>query len=149
LTSSNPAQTVSASIVSSSLDWSFPFSFNHQSAAGSLTYRVAASGCSGWSVSVKAGSFTHSGSAPGSTIPASSVFLATTGAPSVISGDGTGVAATGTAGELATNRKIISAQPGRGSGTYQQDLGITVTVPGGTTVGSYRSTITVTAAAAP
>jgi hypothetical protein len=73
----------------------------------------------------------------------------TTGVPSVISGDGTGVAPTGATGGLETTRKAISARPGSGNGTYQQVLGITVTVPGGTTVGSYRSTIMVTTAVAP
>jgi hypothetical protein len=144
-----PAQAASASIVNSSLAWQFAASFDDQTAAGSLTYRITGAGCSGWSVSMAASAFTYIGSTPGSSIPANSLTLTTGGPTSVISGDGTGVAPTSVTGGLGTTRKVISAQPGAGNGTYEQSLGVSVTVPGGTTVGSYRSTITVTAAAAP
>jgi hypothetical protein len=146
---SNPAQTVTTSLVSTSLRWLFTASFEEQTAVGALTYRVTGAGCSGWSTSVSAGPFTYTGTARSSEIPANSLVMTNMTAPTVISGSGTGVAGTAQTGGLGTTRKLISASPGSGNGTYEQQLEITMTLPAGSTVGTYKSTITITTAAAP
>jgi hypothetical protein len=148
-TSTNPAQSVSASIVSSSLDWTFKASYESQSASGTLTYRVTASGCSGWSTSVSASQFAYTGLAGQSNLPADSLVLTSAGPPSSIPGTDTGVASTGQTGGLGTARKVITAQPGRGNGSYEQQLGMVMNLPAGTSGGTYQSTITVTTSAAP
>lgn len=148
-TATTPVQTTFASLVSSTLDWSLPFALTSQTASGTLTYRVTGAGCSGWSVSVAARPFTYTGSAPGSSIPANNVTLTTARPPSVISGNGTGVATTGATGGLGTARKVISAQSGAGNGTFQQVLDVSVTIPAAANIGTYRSTVTITTAAAP
>jgi hypothetical protein len=75
--------------------------------------------------------------------------LTSAGSPSVKSGNGTGVATTGQTGGLGTPRKIISAQPRTGNGTYEQQLGIVMNLPANASGGTYQSTITVTTSTAP
>ena len=143
------SQTVSANVLSSNLDWSFTSEFEPQTASGQITYQVTGSGCSGWNVTTSASPFTYTGPAPGTSIPANNLTLTSTGAPTAVSGSTSNVSATSSSGGLAAPRKVLQAQPGSGNGTYQQSLGIGFTLPGSTNVGSYKSTITVTTAAAP
>jgi hypothetical protein len=145
----NPTQTVTASLVNTSLAWSFTASFEEQTAVGALTYRVTGAGCSGWSTSVFAGPFTYTGSARSLDIPANNLVLTNLTAPSVISGSGAGVAGTAQTGGLGTTRKLITATPGSGNGTYEQQLAIAMTLPAGTTIGTYKSTIIISTSAAP
>jgi hypothetical protein len=149
LASTNPATTVSASFNTASVTLSAPFSLDDRTVSGSLSYRATGAGCTGWSVSVTAQPFTYSGSNPGSAIPVDNLVLTNAGAPSVISGNGTGVASTSATGGLGTTRKVMTAQPGTGNGSYEQVLTVAVTVPGGTDIGTYRSRMTITTAAAP
>jgi len=142
-------QTVSASVVSSSLSWAVAYSFTEQSTSGTLTYRETGAGCAGWNVSVKAQPFTYTGTAAGTAIPANNLALTSIGAPTVVAGSASGVSPVNSAGGLGTPRTVLRSTAGSGAGTYEQQLGVTLTVPGGATVGSYRSTITITAASGP
>ncbi len=142
------ASNVSASITSSSITWSRAYSFAPQSVSGSITIQVSASsGCAGWNVQLSASSFNYSGSFGGSAIPNGNAAV-TTQAPSAASGSLTGVAA-GPGGVLSSAQKVVSASASNGLGTYNQMLGIGVTIPGAARVGTYTSTITITAAAGP
>jgi hypothetical protein len=139
--------TVNASITSSPMSWSRMYSFSPQSVTGSMSYRVIASGCAGWNIQFSASSFAYSGSAGGSAIPSSSIAMAP-GTVTPVSGSTTNVTP-GTAGTLAAALKVLNALENSGIGTYDQSLGVTVTIPGGARVGTYTSTITVTAASGP
>jgi hypothetical protein len=141
--------TVSVNVVSSSLQWAFSYSYDDQSGSGSIVYRVTGAGCSGWNVSVAAKPFTYTGPGKGRTIPVSSLSLTSIGAPPAISGSGSGVVAATSTGGLGSSQKVLSAQTGTGNGTYEQNLGVSLIVPGRANVGSYRSTITITTAAGP
>ena len=50
---------------------------------------------------------------------------------------------------MNSSRKVLSAQAGSGNGTYEQTLSLSLAMPAGAAVGSYRSTITITTAAGP
>jgi len=52
-------------------------------------------------------------------------------------------------GTLDTPRKTISATAAYGSGTYSQALGITLTIPAMSHVGTYTGTLTTTITSAP
>jgi hypothetical protein len=141
--------TLTATVVDSNLQWWFPYEFIDLTGSGTLTYQVASTGCSGWNVSVVASPFRYSGPAPGATLPTSSLSLISAGAPTTVTGSGTGVSSMPSTGSLATARAVMRAESGRGNGTYQQVLNVGITVPAGTSVGSYRSTITINAASGP
>ncbi len=148
-TATDGSHTASASVVESVLDWDFAASFHDQHATGSLTYEVSGSGCSGWNVSLAANPFIYTGEAGGASLEPRHLQLVSTGEPITGSGDGTGVTATGVTGSLDEPRTVLTAASGDGDGTYQQQLGVSITVPGGTPPGIYRSTITVNAATGP
>jgi len=142
-------QTPSATVVSSSLRWSFLYSFSDQFASGALTYRVTGANCSGWEVSIRASPLVYSGSRTGATIPASNLLLTTIGSPVLVSGAGGSPSAVTSPGHLGAARTVLRAPSGTGTAIYQQELGVAVTLPGGSPIGSYGSTITVTTAAGP
>jgi hypothetical protein len=146
-TASTTAAT-SLSVVSGPVSWPFSYAFEEQAAAGSITYRVTAGGCSAWSVSVAAQPFTYRGPAGAAAIPVNNLALTTVGTPALIAGPGGTVATGQSTGGLGTTRQVVMASAGS-SGTYEQTLGVTLTLPAGAPVGAYRSTIVLTAAAAP
>ncbi len=143
------AGTVSTSVVSSSVNWSVPYSFVDQTVSGSVTYGVTGSVCSGWAVSVSTVSFNYTGAANGVSIPANRLNLTSVGGPVLVSGGNDGVSSVPTSGELSAPRTVLRAQTGSGIGTYRQDLQVALTVPGGSAVGSYQSVIIITTSAAP
>jgi hypothetical protein len=126
------------------MSWTKPYSFAQQSDSGSLTYSVtAAQGCAGWNVTLQATNFAGAGSAQGQTIPATNFAVtgATTpqGGPTVPNSSGT----------LNQPVKVLSGAENSPAGTYSQTVSLGVTIPGGTRVGIYTSTVTVTAASGP
>jgi hypothetical protein len=137
------------SVQSSSLAWNQTVSFSDTQVDGTLRYRIVASGCSGWSVSVSAGPYVYTGPFGGADIPASNLQLTASGPPDVIAGSATGVTRVNATGSMATARKVLTASNGAGNGTYEQQLDFSLTIPGSSRVGTYQSTVTLTSAAAP
>jgi hypothetical protein len=91
----------------------------------------------------------YSGSNGGSPIPASNLQLTNSGTPTVVTGAITGVTRTPSTGSLATSQKVLTASSGSGNGTYEQQLDVSLTIPGNARAGTYTSTITLTSVAAP
>lgn len=141
--------SLTVSVIANSLAWNESFSLTDTPVSGHLTYRVSAIGCSGWNVQVAASPYRYSGPNNGAAIPASNLLLTATGSPIVVSGSGTGVSRQAAGGPVNTPIKVLSATPGSGIGTYDQQLDFTLTIPGRALAGTYQSTITVTSAAAP
>ncbi len=112
----------------------------------------------GWNVTIQSSAFVWVGTANGgANIPASNFALTSAAAPTLISGQVvSATAATGPQvpplsplGALNTPRKVISATAAYGSGTYAQDLGVTLTIPAQSRVGVYTGTLTTTITSAP
>jgi len=112
----------------------------------------------GWNVTIQSSAFVWSGLIPGGTdIPASAFALTTAAAPVVVSGQAVSIAAaTGPQvpaaapfGTLNTARKVLHATAAYGAGTYTQDLGVTLTIPALSRVGTYTGTLTTTISSAP
>jgi hypothetical protein len=139
--------TVSASISGSALTWSRAYSFSPQSVTGSLNYQVTASGCAGWNIQFSATNFAYSGGSSGAPISNGNIAV-TPGSVSAVSGSTTNVTP-GAAGSLAAALKVLAATENSGIGTYDQSLGVNVLIPGGARVGTYTSTVTITASSGP
>ena len=112
----------------------------------------------GWNVTVMSSDLAWVGTANGGTdIPAAALALTAAAAPVLVSGQLIGPAAatgpqvppTSPLGSLDTPRKVLSATAAYGSGTYTQDLGMTLTIPAMSRVGTYTGTLTTTITAAP
>jgi hypothetical protein len=138
---------VAASVTGSNIAWSRSYSLAPQFVTGTVTYQVVASGCAGWNIQVSATAFSYTGSAGGAPIANSSIAV-TPGAPTAASGSTTNVSA-GAPGSLGSPVKVLSATENSGVGTYNQTLGLGVTIPGAARVGTYTSTITIAAASGP
>lgn len=136
-------------ITGNSLVWAQGYSLTDTTVAGSLTYRMAATGCSGWNVSISNSPFAYSGTNNGAAIPASSLHLTTAGSPVVVSGEGSGVTSQPVTGPINTPVRVLNATTGNGNGTYEQQLDFNLTIPGRSVAGTYQSTITVNSTAAP
>ncbi len=143
------ASTLAVSVQSNSLVWSQTCSLTDSSVSGSLSYRVSATGCSGWNIQVAASPYVATGPESRAPIPASNLLLTETGSPAVISGTATGVVRQPVTGPIDSPLRVLSATAGSGIGTYEQQLHFNLTIPGRTLTGTYQSTITVTATAAP
>jgi hypothetical protein len=110
----------------------------------------------GWNVTVLAGNFAYSGSYVGIAIPNSNFTLDTAADPIRFAGQGVSpaqgpkVPSTLTPPQtLDAPRKVVQANAGHGKGSYTQNLGVTLVVPGDSVEGTYTSTLTVTISAAP
>jgi hypothetical protein len=112
----------------------------------------------GWNVTVMSSAFVWVGTANGGIdIPASGLALSTAAAPTWISGQligpalstGPQVPPTSPIGRLDTPRKTLVATAAYGAGTYSQALGVTLTVPAMSRVGTYTGTLTTTITSAP
>jgi hypothetical protein len=112
----------------------------------------------GWNVTVMSSAFTWVGTANGGIdIPASGLALTTAAAPTLIAGQPIGAALstgpqvppTSPLGRLDTPRKTLVATAAYGAGTYSQALGVTLTVPAMSRVGTYTGTLTTTITSAP
>ena len=112
----------------------------------------------GWNVTIQASAFVWVGTANGGAdIPANKFALTSAAAPIKIAGQVvSATAATGPQvpplsplGTLEVPRKVLSATAAYGSGTYSQDLGVTLTIPAQSRVGVYTGTLTTTITSAP
>ena len=151
------AGTRSASIADASLG-AVSYSHSAQASTGTLVLTADDSSGSGagWNVTVQTSAFVYSGSFSGTNIPAANFSLTSASA------------ATSTAGEavdivggpkvpltlippvaLDTARKTLQAELTYGEGSYTQDLGVSLSIPAQSRVGTYTGTLTVTIAAGP
>ena len=136
---------VSAAITGSSLSWSRVYSMSsYPVTSGSLTYSVQATGCAGWNINVAASPFVYSGTGYGTDFPSSNFSLTGASLPNA-----TGLSTPVTVGTLDTPRKVLAASPNNGIGTFSQTLNLNLSIPANTVVGTYTSTVTITAASGP
>jgi WxL domain surface cell wall-binding len=146
------AGTRSASIADVTLG-ALVYSHSDQTNTGTLVLTADDSTGSllGWNVTVQASAF----SSGGNTIPAANFSITSAGAATRVVGQavdavgGPKAPATGATGSLDVARKTLQALPLFGAGTYTQNLGVSLLVPGGTPTGTYTSTLTVTISAGP
>lgn len=112
----------------------------------------------GWNVTIQSSAFVWVGTANGGAdIPAINFALTTAAAPTLISGQVvSATAATGPQvpplsplGALSTPRKVLAATAAYGSGAYNQNLGVTLTIPAMSRIGVYTGTLTTTITSAP
>lgn len=111
----------------------------------------------GWSVSVQGSVFVYAGAAGGTDIPASAFALTSAEEPTWVAGQAVSlIAANGPQippeivyGSLESPIKTIRATAAYGAGTYLQELGVTLTIPGQSHVGTYTGTLTTTISATP
>ena len=90
-------------------------------------------------------------------IPAANFALTSAAVAVRVSGQAVGVAAatgpqvppTSPLGTLDTARKVLVATAAYGMGTYTQALGVTLTIPAMSHVGTYTGTLTTTITSAP
>jgi hypothetical protein len=139
---------------------SVPYQNSAHDVTGTMTLTADDSTGSGagWNVTVMSSAFTWVGTANGGIdIPASGLALTTAAAPTFIYGQAIGpalstgpqVPPTSPLGRLDTPRKTLVATAAYGSGTYSQALGVTLTVPAMSRVGTYTGTLTTTITSAP
>jgi WxL domain surface cell wall-binding len=112
----------------------------------------------GWNVTIESSPFVWVGTANGGTdIPATKFALTAAAAPTMVSGQPIGAALstgpqvppTSPLGSLETPRKTLVATAAYGAGTYTQALGVTLTIPAMSRVGTYTATLTTTITSAP
>lgn len=151
------AGTRSASIADASLG-AVSYSHSAQTSTGTLVLTADDSSGSGagWNVTVQTSAFVYTGAFGGTDIPAANFSLTSASA------------ATSTAGEvvdpiggpkvpltllppvaLNTARKTLQAELTFGEGTYTQNLGVSLSIPAQSRVGTYTGTLTVTVSAGP
>jgi X-Pro dipeptidyl-peptidase len=131
------------------------YSHSNQDSSGTmvLTADDSTGTGDGWNVTVQSSAFVYSGTNGGTNIPAANFLLTSAATPVQTAGqavDGTdGPKAVTTSGTLDVARETIDANANFGQGTYTQDLGVTLTIPGQSRAGTYTGTMTVTIAAGP
>jgi hypothetical protein len=112
----------------------------------------------GWGVTIQTSDFVWVGTATGGAdIPADAFAVTSAAAPLRVAGQvvnataatGPQVATTFVAGSLDSPRRTVEATAGYGAGTYTQQLGVTLTIPAMSHVGTYTGTLAVTFVAAP
>jgi WxL domain surface cell wall-binding len=112
----------------------------------------------GWNVTVESSDFVWVGTANGGTdIPASDFVLTSAAAPVLIAGQvvdaalstGPEVPPTSPLGTLDSPRRTLVATAAYGAGTYSQALGVSLTIPAQSRVGTYTGTLTTTITSAP
>ena len=129
------------------------YSHDDQTTDGTISLVIDDSTASldGWNVTMQAGDFV----AGERSIPASNLVITNAQAPVHVEGasideaGGPIVPQGGGTGSLNSARKVLQANADYGTGTYQQDLDVQLTVPGQTPAGEYVSTLTVDITAGP
>lgn len=154
------ASTALGALSASAADLSLsPLTYAHadQVNSGTLTLTSSDSGPTalGWNVTIQSSALAYSGPNGGAAIPAANLAITVANPPTVVSGqaiDPTGgprVPVANATGTLEVARRTLEAAADFGLGTYQQGLGVTLTVPGGSRAGTYTATLTVTIASGP
>ena len=136
---------------------SVAYAHTAQTSTGSMTLTADDSTGSGagWNVTILSSAFAYTGANSGTNIPAANFSLSSAAAPVMTAGqviDATGgpkVPTISPLGTLDTARKTVQANVGFGLGTYTQALGVSLSIPAQSRVGTYTGTITTTIAAAP
>ena len=139
---------------------SVPYQNAAHNVSGSMTLTADDSTGSGagWNVTIISSAFVWVGTANGGTnIPASNFALTSAAAPTMVAGQVVSVAAstgpqvppTSPFGTLDSARKSLVATAAYGQGTYTQALGVTLTIPAMSRVGTYTGTLTTTITSAP
>ncbi|MDP9269544.1 MAG: WxL domain-containing protein [Chloroflexota bacterium] len=112
----------------------------------------------GWNVTVMSSDLVWVGTANGGIdIPAARFALTSAAVPASIAGQAVSVALstgpqvppTSPIGTLDSARKVLVATAAYGAGTYTQALGVTLTIPAQSRVGTYTGTLTTTITSAP
>lgn len=111
----------------------------------------------GWSVTVQGSAFIYTGAGGGTDIVAANFALTSAEQPTWIAGQVVSLTAANgpqippeiVYGSLASPIKTIRATAAYGAGTYSQELGVTLTIPAQSTVGTYTGTLTTTISATP
>ena len=139
---------------------SVPYQNNAHAVTGSmlLTADDSTGSGAGWNVTIMSSDLVWVGTANGGTdIPAADFALTSATAPTLIAGQivdvalstGPQVPPTSPLGGLDSARKVLVATAAYGAGTYSQALGVTLTIPAQSRVGTYTGTITTTITSAP
>lgn len=139
---------------------SVPYQSAAHDVTGSMVLTVDDSTGSGagWNVTIISSAFVWVGTANGgANIPATNFVLTSAAAPAVVAGQAISVALstgpqvppTSPLGTLDTARKVLVATAAYGAGTYTQALGVALTVPTMSRVGTYTGTLTTTITSAP
>ena len=150
------AGTRSASVADLTLT-AADYSHDDQTSTGTMTLTAddSTGAGDGWNVTVQSSAFAYTGDNGGTAIPATNFALTSAAAPTSTSGqaidatNGPKVPATSPVGTLDQAREVLEANAESGLGTYTQDLGVALTVPGQSRAGTYTGTLTTTIAAGP
>ena len=150
------AQSRTAAVADSEMA---PFVYSHQDQTKSglmlMTVDDMAGSNAGWNVMVQASDFAYTGPANGSAIPAQNFTLVSLSAPTRLAGQpmaadgGPRVPGASALGSLDTPRKVLQADPTFGRGRYAQTVGVSLTAPALSAIGTYTSTLTITVNAGP
>lgn len=120
-------------------EWVAAYSNNERRIDGEITYAVSTDGPCGWSVTMSATAFEYSGAHDGvSLAPARLAF------ESSRLTDVTGVREGTVRGTFGSPVTLLVADSDTSDVTIEHTLALSVTLPGGTAPGVYRSTLTVT-----
>ncbi len=144
--------SLSASIVDMTLD-AKNFATVAQDSVGNLALTAGENGCAaqGWKVTLQASAWAKDGG--GTAIPANAFALTNIQNPGYVSGQqidqNNGPKPVNELGTLDQSRKVLNSNPGYGLGSYNQTLGVKLTIPAVTLPGTYKTTITTTITAAP
>jgi hypothetical protein len=147
-------EDITASIASATLA-PLPYSNSEQINNGTLTLSVndARGSSAGWSVQVLSSDFIYQGtSATGADIPAANFSITNSNAPTLVAGqpiDATGGPYAVDDGALNAAVTTVGADAGFGSGSYQQELDVSLVIPAQAQTGLYQATLTVATSAAP
>jgi hypothetical protein len=119
-----------------------------------LTVTDSTGSGAGWKVTLLASDFVLDGGDGSSDIPAGNFSITSADDPSRTAGQEVGpggpmVPPTSPIGALDTERTVLEAGAGFGAGTYTQTLGVSLTIPARSQVGTYTGSLTATIAAAP
>lgn len=133
---------------------SVAYSHSNQSLSGTMVLTVddARGSDIGWTYTTQSSAFARTG---GGSIAATNFALSSAATPVATAGEavsttgGPRVPSVSPVGTLDTARKTIEAANTFGSGTYTQNLGVSLTVPGQSLAGTYTGTMTMTASAGP
>jgi hypothetical protein len=134
------------------------YSHSAQASTGTmvLTADDSSGSGAGWNVTVLSSNFVYSGPNSGSNIPAANFSITSAAAPTSTAGEavdpigGPKVPLTLiTPATLDSARKTLQAELTYGEGTYTQNLGVSLSIPAQSRVGTYTGTMTVTISAGP
>jgi hypothetical protein len=163
LAASTVIQTVSAGVLSASVTnltlANVIYSNSAQTTTGSMTLSAddSTGTAAGWHVTLQTSAFAYTGANAGTSIPATEFAITSVAAPVLVSGQAVNAtAATGPEipplsplGTLDSARSVISATAAYGTGSYTQAIGVSLTIPAGSKIGTYTGTLTTTISAGP